>query len=890
MEYTIEEQKGPALSGPKCFVDDVSESQLETLIERERLAVLARHISTALIQGETLEQMLQSCAEVLVQRLDAAFARIWTLNPDTKILELRASAGTSTHLDGLDSRVPLGQFLIGVIAQERQPHLTNQVIGDPRVGNQEWAKENGMVAFAGYPLIVEAQVIGVVAMFARKELTEAVLQSLGVIANGLALGIARKRVEEERRRLLHEAVTLNGLGRLIASNLDLETLAQAVTDAATDLTGAQFGVFCYNAVDTRGVPQMLYTLTGVPRDQFERFPMPSARDLFGPNFCGDGAVRIGDVKTDTRYGKNSPFFGLPPGRLPVRSFLSVPVVSRSGEALGGLFFGHSELNVFRSQHERILVVMAAQAAIAMDNARLADLAERQRTELAQTNAYIVNILESVSDGFFSVDPAWRYRFVNQRASETARKSKEEMLGQSIWEVFPALKDTPLYPELKRAMDERRHVHFEYTPPESTMCIEVEAYPTKDGLAVLSRDVTERRHFDEKMRQSQKLESLGVLAGGVAHDFNNLLTGILGNASLALDTVAADSTIHGMLADVVSASERAAHLTKQLLAYAGKGRFVIDHIDLSNMVREISHLIQSSIPKNVRVRLDLAEKLPCIEADAAQIQQIVMNLVINGAEAIPANEMGNVLVTTRMQEVDEAYIALTFSPGEIAPGEYVALEIHDTGIGMDDATVARIFDPFFTTKFTGRGLGLAAVMGIVRGHKGALRVYTAPKRGSTFKVLFPCAAGAETAGKTNRGGVALPPGRLGTILVIDDEDIVRRTAKTTLERSGYDVVVAENGHEGVEMFRALSNKLSLVLLDLTMPDMDGEEVLRRLKAIRSEVKVVLSSGFNETEVIQRFTGKGLAGFIQKPYTAAALMLKVKGSINSDRTLVAAAPAI
>jgi len=384
---------------------------------------------------------------------------------------------------------------------------------------------------------------------------------------------------------------------------------------------------------------------------------------------------------------------------------------------------------------------------------------------------------------------------------------------------------------------------------------------------------EKKLSDEKLLEKQKLESLGVLAGGVAHDFNNLLTGILGNASLAVETLPANAPAQRMLRDVVDASDRAAHLTKQLLAYAGKGRFVVQAMDLSDAVRDINHLIQSSIPKNAQVQLDLAAELPCIDADAAQIQQLVMNLVINAAEAIPEGRQGSVLVTTRVQDVDDNYIAQTLSPGEIVPGEYVALEVHDTGAGMDQATLQRIFDPFFTTKFTGRGLGLAAAIGIVRGHKGALKVYSTPGEGSTFRILFPAMQDGRkpTAVKTT---VAAKPGsQSGSVLVIDDEEVVRRTAKATLERGGYDIVLAENGVEGIQLFLTLANKISVVLLDLTMPGLGGEDTLRQIQAIRPEAKVILSSGYNEVEVIRRFTGKGLAGFLQKPYTSAALMEKV-----------------
>jgi PAS domain S-box-containing protein len=397
-----------------------------------------------------------------------------------------------------------------------------------------------------------------------------------------------------------------------------------------------------------------------------------------------------------------------------------------------------------------------------------------------------------------------------------------------------------------------------------------------GASHVARDITERKRFDEQLRHTQKLESLGVLAGGVAHDFNNLLTGILGNTSLALETLSTNNPARGLLRDVINASERASHLTRQLLAYAGKGRFIIEPINLSGLVLEISSLIQASIPKNVQLRLELSEDLPLIQADSSQLQQLVMNLVINGSEAIGPDVNGTVLVTTGTQVVDEHYLMTTLgAQSELVPGRYITLEVHDTGCGMDEGTLARIFDPFFTTKFTGRGLGLAATQGIVRGHKGALKVYSTPGKGTTFKVLFP-ATEEVTAVKTAPAPLVL--GKNELVLVIDDEEIIRRTAKSMLERYGYTVVLAENGKEGVGLFQVLAEKVSVVLLDMTMPIMSGEEAFRRLTAIKPGIKVVLSSGYNEVEAIRRFTGKGLAGFIQKPYSSMALAEKIRSVLQ------------
>ncbi|HXI39920.1 MAG TPA: PAS domain S-box protein [Bryobacteraceae bacterium] len=397
-----------------------------------------------------------------------------------------------------------------------------------------------------------------------------------------------------------------------------------------------------------------------------------------------------------------------------------------------------------------------------------------------------------------------------------------------------------------------------------------------GASHVARNITERKRLDQQLRHTQKLESLGVLAGGVAHDFNNLLTGILGNASLALETLPSDSRARDILHDVVRASERASHLTRQLLAYSGKGQFIIEPLNLSQQVREISSLIRTSISRNVRLTLELNDDVPIIQADSSQLQQLIMNLVINGAESIGEGDNGTVLVSTGVQDVDEPYLQ-TIGESALPTGTYVTLEVHDTGCGMDEATLARIFDPFFTTKFTGRGLGLAAVLGIVRGHKGAMKVYSHLGEGTTFKVLFPAAKTNETVA-TKPIPVDSLPASNELILVIDDEEIIRRTAKSMLEHHGYQVVLAENGNEGVQLFQVLAEKVSAVLLDMAMPVMNGEEALRRLKAINPAIKVILSSGYNQVETIRRFTGEGLAGFIQKPYSTSALVEKIRSVLQ------------
>jgi two-component system CheB/CheR fusion protein len=384
-------------------------------------------------------------------------------------------------------------------------------------------------------------------------------------------------------------------------------------------------------------------------------------------------------------------------------------------------------------------------------------------------------------------------------------------------------------------------------------------------------------YQEQVRQAQKLESLGILAGGIAHDFNNILTGILGNASLAAEILPANSPARSLIDDVVTSSERAASLTNQMLAYAGKGNFAVRVVDLTAVVRKLGDFFRASVPKRVALELDLDAELPPIEADESQLEQIVMNLVINAAEAIPEERGGTVRVAAAVRELPRES-NVRFQGNAPAPGLYTTLQVSDDGSGMDDATVAKIFDPFFTTKFLGRGLGLAAVQGIVRRHRGGLTVDSTPGRGTTFTVFFPAARAKASATAADLQVEASAPER-ATVLIVDDEEIVRRTATAALTKHGYAVLIAENGQAAVELFRSLSERIALVLLDMTMPVMGGETALRELQSVKPDVKVILSSGFNEAEAVRRFAGAGLSGFIQKPYTSSRLVDKIRRTLEN-----------
>jgi PAS domain S-box-containing protein len=407
------------------------------------------------------------------------------------------------------------------------------------------------------------------------------------------------------------------------------------------------------------------------------------------------------------------------------------------------------------------------------------------------------------------------------------------------------------------------------------------------LAGIAEDITdqetataERADLERKLQETQKLESLGVLAGGIAHDFNNLLTGILGNASLARLDLPASSPARACLAQIEAVAMRAADLCKQMLAYSGKGKFEVQRLNLSALVEETTQLIQLSISKNAVLRLNLTRHLPAIEADATQMRQIIMNLVINASEALD-EKSGIISVSTGVVRVDLEYFDSAVFASELPPGDYVAIEVSDTGCGMSPEMQARIFEPFYTTKFQGRGLGLSAVLGIVRGHRGALKVYSEAGKGTTFKLLFPAVAGPADA--LDRPEEAETWRGTGTLLIVDDEETVRAVAARMAQTFGFTPLPAVDGRDAVEKFQRHRADITAVLMDLTMPHVDGEQAFRELRRIDPGVRVILMSGFNEQEAINRFTGKGLAGFIQKPFKPSQLRAKLRDLFTRPSTL-------
>lgn len=510
-------------------------------------------------------------------------------------------------------------------------------------------------------------------------------------------------------------------------------------------------------------------------------------------------------------------------------------------------------------------------------------------ELTESRRQLANMLRALPGMAYrcTYDDQLTVLFVSEGARELTGWSAEEFMAGSIHlrELLHPDDVLRVRDATKVALGQRSDVEVEYrirtkSGGEKWVLSRGRGVYTTDGkLEVfegLAIDVTAQKEaetvrltLERKLLEGQKLESLGLLAGGVAHDFNNLLSAILGNATMARLSLTAGHEAEEQMRAIESAALRAAELCRQMLAYAGKGRFVIETVDLTTLIEDLQPLLKVSIVHQASLEMKLARNLPPVVVDAAQIRQIMMNLVLNAAEAM-SDRNGVITITTGQMHADLAMLSGCVAGAELPTGDYVFLEVRDTGIGMSAEVLAKIFDPFFSTKFAGRGLGLAAVLGIVRGHHGALRVESTPGLGSTFRLLLPPAPATELT-----PALGLKPTtstkrwqRTGHVLVIEDEEPVRFVTMEMLRMFGFTPYGAADGASGLERFREDPAKFDLVMLDLLMPGMSGEDVFRELRAIRPDLRVLLISGYNEGDILRRLGGGPALNFLAKPYTRDA----------------------
>jgi PAS domain S-box-containing protein len=804
---------------------DITDRKLAqaAVAERVRVAELVGEIGVALTGGTGLRQTLHACCAAVVKHLDAAFARIWTLNESEQVLELQASAGRYTRVDGTHSRVPVGQLKIGLIARERRPHVTNAVIGDPLVHDQAWAKREGMVAFAGYPLVVDDRVVGVLAMFATHSLAPFAERALASVADPIAVGIERRR-GEQRIRELTVAVD-HGPAAVVMT--DADGVIEYVNHRFTEITG-------YAPGEALGRKPSLVKSGNTPDTVY--------RDLW--HTITRGAVGRGEIQNRRKSGE--------------------------------LYWAEASISPLRDGAGRIAKFIAVQE----------DVTERKQAEAALrlSEERLRTLFETVNLIVLGLDATGRIEYVNPFLLALTGYTEEGLLGQDwIERCLPAARRAEMRGVFAELVERGIPAHYQnpiVTKAGKERMIAWHNTLLRDaagrctGTLSIGEDVTEHLHLEQQFRQAQKMEAVGRLAGGVAHDFNNLLTAILGGADLALEEMAPDAPGRADLEEIRKASVRAAALTRQLLAFSRQQVLEPRVLDLNELVQEMEKLLRRLIGEDISLRTVLAPDLGAVRADPGQLEQVIANLVVNARDAMPRG--GRLTIETTDADLDARY-GEEHAP--VTPGPYVMLAISDTGTGMDADTKARIFEPFFTTKQQGKGtgLGLSTVYGIVKQSGGYIWVYSEAGQGATFKVYLPrIAATPQPLERAAEGAVR---GGTETVLVVEDEAQVGDLTRRILEAQGYRVLIARDGGTALELVRTRSDPIHLLVTDVVMPGMSGRALAVELLRQRPDLKVLYLSGYAPDAVVQHGVLEPGTAFLQKPFTAATLSRKVRAELDA-----------
>lgn len=726
-----------------------------------------------------------------------------------------------------------------------------------------------------------------------------------------------------RRALAEETRTLgilNELGATLSAELDLERVVQAVTDAGVALTGAEFGAFFYNVVDQKGESYTLYTLSGVPRSKFESFAMPRNTAVFAPTFSGEGIVRSGDITRDPRYGRNAPHAGMPKGHLPVCSYLAVPVTSRSGEVLGGLFFGHSMSDMFGEAAEQIMTGVAGQAATAIDNVRLfvaeqRELEERRRAEveLKRQRDEFLTLADNISslcwlaygDGtifwynkrwyeFTGADPdagiAWEAAHDPAVAPEIqGRWQRALRKGQRFEMVFPMRRHdgtyrqflcriTPIRDEIGRIfrwcgthadITEQRQVEaaLEARVAERTSDLQ-------RALTRLEEEATERERVEEALRQAQKLEAIGQLTGGVAHDFNNLLTVIISGVDALRRPGLSEERRSRYIEAIAETAERAAKLTAQLLAFARRQPLREVVFDATDRVGRIVEMLTTVVGSRISLDTDFRLTPALVRADLVQFETALVNMAVNARDAM--NGEGVILLRV------DAATEIPAVPGHPAVvGAFISVSITDSGVGLDAEQIARIFEPFYTTKAVGKGtgLGLSQVYGFAKQSGGDVRVNSIPGQGATFTLYLPRASEAPLAREPEPQIEAVDGNDSGRILVVEDNENVGEHASQLLRDLGYETVRAADAPSALRVLEEAVDPFDLVLSDIVMPGgMSGLELARHLARTHPQLPVVLTTGYSD---VLAEGGAEDIELLRKPYSMDALGALMRRLINKAR---------
>ena len=911
---------------------DVTErvrAEMQRTLQSRVLELAVRDASFA----ETLEELVRA---VEAQTASDTLGSILLLDEDGEHLRHGAAPDLPEDYNRAVDGIAIGPAAgaCGTAAWRREPVYVSDIASDPLCKDfREAALSHDLRACWSAPILSgQGKVLGTFALYYRTPRTpnEDDVALVEFAARSAALVIERKRSETALRDETRTLETLNRTGAAVAGELGLEPLVQMVTDAGVELTGAEFGAFFYNVIDQHGESYMLYTLSGADRAAFENFPMPRNTQVFAPTFEGKGVVRSPDITKDPRYGHNAPRKGMPEGHLPVRSYLAVPVIGRSGEVIGGLFFGHAETDRFTDRHERLITGIAAQAAIGIDNARLFQAAQREIEERRRAEAALreseerLRLVQAAGGiGSFDYDLKTDTAICSPEFYSLFGLPQGSRIDRRTW--FSAI-----HPEdrgkaraaLERAIAEHRAVDHEvriiradtgetrWLTGRAMVLFDEDGQPWRyvgGNIDVTSRRAAEEavrqlneelearveqrtqelQVAEESLRQAQKMEAVGQLTGGIAHDFNNLLTIITGNMDIArrkLEAEGGDPRLQRAIDNAMKGAERAASLTQRLLAFSRRQPLAPKPLDVDRLVAGMSDLLKRSLGETIRLETITAPGLWQIEADPNQLESAIVNLAVNARDAMPRG--GTLTIETANAWLDAGYTA---SQAEVAPGNYVVIAVSDTGEGMPKETLARVFEPFFTTKEVGKGtgLGLSMVYGFVKQTGGHVKVYSEEGRGTTVKIYLPRLTGTYEEPAASEAAYVLP-GRDGeTILVVEDDDDVRAYSVELLRELGYHVIEAHDGPAALRLLERRDIDIDLMFTDVVMPGMSGRELADGARALRPGLRILYTSGYTRNAIVHGGRLDAGVEMIPKPFTYHELSTRIRDlldAVASGRLLI------
>jgi PAS domain S-box-containing protein len=624
--------------------------------------------------------------------------------------------------------------------------------------------------------------------------------------------------------------------------------------------------------------------------------MPRNTKVFAPTFAGEGVVRSDDITKDPRYGKNPPYNGKPKGHLPVVSYLAVPVISRTGEVIGGLFFGHSEPGVFNERHERLIVGIAAQAAIAIDNARLYHAAqranetlERRVSEALAEKKLLADIVET-TDAFVQIsDLKFNLLGINKASADEferifgvrpkvgdnmlellADKPEHRAAVEAVWSRALAGEEFTEIAEFGDSSLDRRFYEMKYNSLRNEQGELIGAF--QFVYDVTDRLAAQRRLADaeEALRQSQKMEAVGQLVSGLAHDFNNVLGAVVAAFDMIRHRADEAQRVTRFAEAGLEAANRGAKLTSQLLAFSRKQRMELTPLYVCDVIEAVRDLLQRTLGPLIELELGLNPAPVPVLADPTQVEMTILNLALNARDAMPNG--GKLHIGTISRQID--------TDPELAPGEYVELQVRDTGMGMNEETLSRAMDPFFTTKPVGKGtgLGLAQVYGSAKQAGGTVRIESKVGSGTTVRVFFPITDQHVERARDGLFKNRPMPNSSAKVLLVDDDNDLRGVLAGALSTLGYQV---EEASDGSSALRALDkSRPDVVVVDFAMPGMNGAEVAKKALERWPGLPIVLASGYADTAAIERAIGKDVK-MLRKPFRIDELLDAVRLATNASQ---------